>query len=280
MNAARISAESPAARGSRRAFALFAAASVIAFAGCSKCGSGNPTGAGNNETAGTETDGSWTPPPGYVSVDLRSAIITAVPEWRGMRDLFAVAVLEETLLDDPSDGGDLAAALAPEFPSRRFVAASSDAGALIAQNKPFFAEAERIDGKPVVRVGIVVPGEQFAGVMQTPAPITTEQLRTLIPVNRNTRFTKENFIFEAHYKTSLANGATLLQQLTDSLLKSGWTVGQAPNALFTPDAGTLPPEFKAELRDPTRKGTMTIGRSGEQVTVVWQQPIVQATLRK
>lgn len=255
-----------------------ALAAALFVASCSKCGEA-PKVTESQRSVGVG-DASIDLLPGQkqaaaVAVDLKTAIVTTVPEFRGIRNLVAIAVLEEVLLDDPSDGGNLAAALEPEFPSRRFKPAASDAGALIAQNKPFFAEAERVNGHPVVRVGLVIPGEQFPDVLQTPAPMTSEQLATLLPVPAGTHFLQDTFIFEAHYSADPQTSTMLLRQLVDSHLKAGWASESAPRELLTQDAGTLNENFSAVLKDPVRGGTLVIGRIGQRVTVTWEQPLLK-----
>lgn len=241
------------------------------LAGCERCGQA-PL---KTESATVAFDGGAPKKATYLTTDIRSAIVETVPEFRGVTNLVAVAVLEEVLQRDPADGGDLAEALAGELPSRRLSPAHSDAGALIAQSKPYFAEAERVAGHAVVRVGMVIPGEQFADILQTPSPVSTQHLSTMLPVPANTPFLQDTFIFEAHYNAERDRADALLRQLVEAKLKTGWTSESGPKELLMPDGGAMDERFTAVLRDPARGGKLTLTRDGKAVTVVWELPLVK-----
>lgn len=209
---------------------------------------------------------------GLPAVDLRQAILTAVPEFRGMAGLYTVAVVERRYREDFARGGDVAAALAPGFASRGFRPATTDGGPLAAESPPFFLEAFREGGLPVVRVGLVVPGEKVVDLLQTPAPLGSQAMALRMPPPPGDAAVPydEAFAFEVHYRASVEASDRLMRQLADGLLSSGWTA--RPGSLpASPDAG-WPEALDAQLSGP-HGATLSLHRAEGRVTVTWDQPL-------
>lgn len=238
---------------------------AVALTGCSKCNEAPKKTSSNTETV------TATVMNGAAVGDLRSGLIMTVPEFRGVKNLNTIAVLERTLEVDPADGGDLATALEPWFKDKRWSRQTADAGPLVAQQKPFFLEAERVNGAAVVRVGIVIPGEEVVKLLQSPAPLTTQQLSVLMPMESNAKVKSDVFIFEAHYFATDKLGTQLIKELIAYHVRSGWKVVEAPAVLLSPDSGLVASGFKAVLTDANATGTLTIGRVGEHNAVTWEQ---------
>ena len=239
---------------------------ALVASGCSKCGEApkpvdsvrevSPSDAGRLAQVG----------------DLRTGLIITCPEFRGVHNLVSIAVLERKLATDPSDGGELVDALEPFFASKRWTRSeATDAGPMIAHNKPFFLEAEHAEGDAVVRVGIVMPGEEVVKLLQTPAPLTTQQLANLMPVPPGVKSKQDTYFFETHYFAANPLGSELVRNLIAGHVKTGWIVEHAPNALYGGDGGTVPDGFKAVLRDPQTQGTLTVGRVGDHNAITWEQ---------
>lgn len=209
---------------------------------------------------------------GLPAVDLRQAILTAVPEFRGMAGLYTVAMVERRYLEDFAKGGDVAAALAPGFAARGFRPATADGGPLAAEAPPFFLEAFRDGGLPVVRVGLVVPGEKVVDLLQTPAPLGSQAMALRIPaLPGDVRVPYEDaFAFEVHYRATREASDRLMRQLADGLLASGWSA-KPGSGLAAPDAG-LPEALDEQLAGP-HGSTLTFHRADGRVTVTWDQPL-------
>lgn len=238
---------------------------LLAAASCSKCGEAPKPTESVKEVAPKE------PAVG----DLRTSLIAVVPEFRGVQNLDTIAVLERVLAEDPADGGDLVGALQPWFKDKNWKPAELDGGILIAQNKPYFLEAERVNGEPVLRVGLVIPGEQVVKLLQSPAPLTTQQLGVLMPHGPNVKIKRENYLFEAHYFADDERATYLIRNLTAGHLTSGWKLEEAPPQFLSPDSGNVSSSFKAVLRDPSTHGTLTIGRAGNHNAITWEQPLTR-----
>ena len=210
---------------------------------------------------------------GVPSVDLRQAILTAVPEFRGMSGLYTVAVVERRYLADFSPGQEVAAALAPGFTARGFKPAAVDGGPLAAESPPFFLEAFREAGLPVVRVGLVIPGEKLVELLQTPAPLSSQSMAQRFPAapGDNAAPYEEAFAFEVHYRASRESSDRLLGQLASGLVASGWSAASDAGLLGLPDAG-LPEALDARFSGPNG-AALTLHRAGERVTVTWDQPL-------
>lgn len=234
---------------------------LVFAAGCSKCGEAPKV---------TESKKEVVPPAALVG-DLRTGLVNTVPEFRGVNNLKVIAVLERTLATDPADGGALVEALAPYFEDKRWKRAELDGGLLIAHQKPFFLEAERVDGDAVVRVGLVIPGEQVVKLLQTPSPMTTQQLAVLMPMDKHAKVKSDVFFFETHYVATDELGTTLIKNLITNHVRSGWKLLEAPAALLEPDSGMVASGFKAVLADANATGTLTIGRVGEHTALTWAQ---------
>ncbi len=209
---------------------------------------------------------------GLPAVDLRQAILTAVPEFRGMAGLYTVAVVERRYREDFAKGGDVAAALAPGFSARGFRPASADGGPLAAEAPPFFLEAFRDGGLPVVRVGLVVPGEKVVDLLQTPAPLGSQAMALRIPPPPgDARVPYEDaFAFEVHYRAAREASDRLMRQLAEGLIASGWSA-KPGSGLAAPDAG-LPEALDEQLAGP-HGATLTFHRVEDRITVTWDQPL-------
>lgn len=236
---------------------------LISAAGCSKCGEAPKVTESKKEVAA----------PAPLVGDLRTGLVNTVPEFRGVNNLNVIAVLERTLATDPSDGGALVDALVPYFEDKRWKRAEMDGGLLIAQQKPFFLEAERVNGAAVVRVGLVIPGEHVVKLLQSPSPMTTQQLAVLMPMDKNTKVTSDVFFFETHYVATDELGTALIKNLIANHVRSGWKILEAPPALLESDAATVASGFKAVLADANATGTLTIGRVGQHTALTWAQPL-------
>ncbi len=209
---------------------------------------------------------------GLPAVDLRQAILTAVPEFRGMAGLYTVAVVERRYLEDFANGGDVAAALAPGLSARGFRPAASDGGPLAAEAPPFFLEAFRDGGLPVVRVGLVVPGEKVVDLLQTPAPLGSQAMALRMPVPPGDAGVpyEDAFAFEVHYRATTEASDRLIRQLADGLLASGWSA-KPGSVLGVPDAG-LPEALDVQLTGPNGSA-LSFHRAEGRVTVTWDQPL-------
>ena len=210
---------------------------------------------------------------GLPAVDLRQAILTAVPEFRGMAGLYTVAVVERRYREDFAHGGDVAAALAPGFAARGFRPASTDGGPLAAESPPFFLEAFRDKGLPVVRVGLVIPGEKVVDLLQTPAPLGSQAMALRMPAPPGDAAVpyEDAFAFEVHYRATVEASDRLMRQLADGLRASGWTARAGPPLESSPDAG-WPEALDAQLSGP-HGATLTLHRAEGRVTVTWDQPL-------
>lgn len=209
---------------------------------------------------------------GVPSVDLRQAILTAVPEFRGMSGLYTVAVVERRYVADFAPGQAVAAALAPGFSARGFKPAGADGGPLAAESPPFFLEAFRDAGLPVVRVGLVIPGEKLVELLQTPAPLSSQSMAQRIPPAPGDGAVPydEAFAFEVHYRASRESSDRLLRQMADGLLAAGWSAATGTR-LGAPDAGL--PETLDERFSGPYGAVLTLHRAGDRVTVTWDQPL-------
>ena len=253
-----------------RAGAVLVAA-VLAGASCRRCGAEQVT-----ADAGTAPVAAPAPSPrtGLPAADLRQGVLLTVPEFRGVSGLYAVAVVERRYEEALPAGTRVEEALAPGLAGLGWTPARAEGKPLVAEAPPFYLEAEEVDGHPVVRAAILVPGEKVVDLLQTPAPLGSQALAQRLPKLQGAGVHGERFTFEAHYRARPEFSGKLLRQLAAGLLGAGWTA--RPGGLLAVDAGTPDaglPESLEETLDGPNAGTVTMRRSGERVTVSWDQPL-------
>ena len=253
-------------------------AAVLAGTSCRRCGE-SPAPAVDAGVAAVPERPEPVARPGLPAADLRQGVLLTVPEFRGVSGLYAVALVERRYAGTLPPGTRLGEALAPGIAGRGWTPKQAEGKPLVGESPPFFLEAEEAGGHPVLRAGIVVPGEKVVDLLQTPAPLGSQALALRLPPLPGAGGYEEHFTFETHYRARPDASERLLRQLATGLQGAGWTA--RPGSPLTldaaaPDAGPLDaglPETLDEALDGPNAGTVTLHREGERVTVTWEQPL-------
>jgi len=260
----------------RAGAALLAAG--LAAAGCKRCGEEAVPGvaavdAGRGAAAVPPLRPA--PRPGLPAADLRQAVMLTVPEFRGMAGLYGVAVVERRFAGALPEGTRTAEALAPGLAAAGWKPAQAEGKPLVAESPPFFLEALEESGRPLIRAGLIVPGERVVDILQSPAPLGSQSIAQRIPPLPGAY--EERFVFEAHYRAGPNASERLLRQLASGLGGAGWTARAGARLAGDADAG-LPESFD-EVLDGPNAGVLTLHRADERVTVTWEQPLTGAGAR-
>jgi hypothetical protein len=246
-------------------------AAALAATSCRRCSGESPPDAALGDDGGARAAPAPAPLPGLPAADLRQAVMLALPEFRGVTGLYAVAVVERRYAGALPPGTRTADALGPGLAAQGWKPAQAEGKPLVGESPPFFLEGLEEEGHPVVRAGIVVPGEKVVDVLQSPAPLGSQSLAQRIPPLPGAGGYGERFVFEVHYRARPEVSAKLLAQLGAGLVGAGWRAPAGGALGGAADAG-LPEPLQETLAGP-HAGRMTLARSGERVTVTWEQPL-------
>ena len=134
------------------------------------------------------------------STDLRTAVMTAMPEFRDTRLLQGSAVLRRTV---EGDAPTWEADARKGFASNGWAEEPAAAGArvLVAGKEPFRLEVERGPRGVELRVSLPLRDGDVARILSAPISITTEQLALYLPRLEGTAPVRERFEVSLDYES-------------------------------------------------------------------------------
>lgn len=238
----------------RRTLAL--AVVVAALSSCARCGSSPAPDAGVSAPAAV--------PDAAVahakhSVDLRTALLVAYPEYRGTTILDGHAALRRTYEALPED------AWAKSVQANGFV--EVDGGLA---RKPFLLE------RPAPNVAVLsmrVDGEVVEKVFEAPMALSSMEMGLYLP--RGLPVAGETYELFLHYGVMPHRRAGFLsRQVVELLLRNGqWTLGATPEGWGPqPDDGgfgEVPEHFTVTLKEAGRPATLTVQRDAGEVRLTY-----------
>jgi hypothetical protein len=221
---------------------LVVGCSAAVVVGCGRCGKATVD-------AGTLTTA-------YSHIDLRTALFTVFPEFRGARLVKGEAVLTRKIRWTGS--GEVSEAL----------------NAAWKQQAPFFVRA-RADA---LEIGVPITDDDVPKLLQTPAPMGSEQLRHYLPALPGAQALGETFTMTIEYEAKPDRAAFLTHQLVDILTAGEWRADALPTGWQVEKrgdggVGAVPEAFTMSLTRSHAATRITIERNGGSVKVQLVQPL-------
>jgi hypothetical protein len=236
----------------RRHLALALAALSLSGA-CARCAPAAARDAGRAEAVAP-------PPRARHSVDLRSALLVAFPEYRGATILDGRAALTRRYSALPAE------AWAKAVTGNGFT--EFDGGLF---RKPFLLERPEPE---VAVLSLPVDGELVQKVFEAPTPMSSMDMGLYLP--RGLPVEAEAFELALHYGAMPHRRAGFLaRQVVELLLRNGqWATGATPEGWgANPDDGgygEVPEHFTVTLRELSRPATLTVKRDAGEVRVTYR----------
>ncbi len=189
---------------------------AVLLGGCSRCGGPTAPDAGSVRI--------------HRSTDLKTAVFSAYPEFRGARVVTGGVELVRTV-----------DRLVPLPHAREVIAKNgfditSDGGSLSATRAPYTV---RIDG-PQLRVALPIFEEDIGKLLNAPLTMTTEQLGLWLPKPAGATVLAEHFHLRLVYEASENRAQYLAWQMVDLNSQGSWKVEAWPEGyerIRRPDAG-------------------------------------------
>ncbi|MFZ5469073.1 MAG: hypothetical protein ACOZIN_06485 [Myxococcota bacterium] len=255
-----MSSLSPWERGRVRGVGLWVSLLLLAT-GCQRCA-----------RSPTLDAGIAAAPPAHSSIDLRTALFTIFPEFRGATLVEGRATLERRLSWSLPEGASLSDAVRPLLAATGF--SPADGGEALAQRPPFLLEGRREADEVVLSLVLPIGPEDVGKLLQTPAPLSTEQLATYFPKPADATVKSEVFTFAIAYTAPERRAGFLVRQLVTMLREGEWTSGPLPPGWEElADAGTAPEEFALQVQRAHSGTTIELRRQRTQVWVTLTQPV-------
>jgi len=184
---------------------ILAAVLVVAASGCSRCGAEKPVDAGTRF---------------HRSTDLKTAVFSAYPEFRGARVMQGGATLTR-VVDQPVP---LEGAVMETIRKNGF-AITVDAGTLLATRAPYTL---RIEGQQLA-ISIPVTEEDIGKLLNAPLTMTTEQLALWYPKLPGARVTDEMFHLRLVYDSIAWRAGYLAWQMVELNTQGSWRLQNVPD---------------------------------------------------
>lgn len=239
-----------------RAGTLAALALALGLAGCARCGKARPTAAPEQPMLKRSTD-------------LRTAVLTAFPEFRYTVLREGGVVLRRTLAGDTSDFERAARAAFGLHAFREEPAGGPRA--LKATRDQFILEADWTDDAAELRLRLPLVQGDMEKLLSAPISLTTEQLALFFPVPKDLPVQSERFEVHLVWEAEDYRTAFLVWQLVDLATRSTWTLDAVPPGFEVarrPDGGpgAVPDQVSFELTEKTSEATLKVARDRTRVT--------------
>jgi hypothetical protein len=217
------------------------------------------------------------------AVDLRTALLTAFPDGRGMVVDDASASLQRQLRYHVPHGQALNELMRPPILEKGFrPPQAGDPPMVLAMKPPFALMGSPIPGGLTLELALPLTSEDFGKLVQTPSPMTTEQLQSIIPTPKAAKVLSDTFFFSVQYHGEPGKADLRLRGLIAGLEDTGWVLKTSPpgfQAKVLPDAGALLDAGTAqpllfELEKPAVGAKLRASIAGGAVAVNYVQPLV------
>ncbi len=226
---------------------LLVVLAACAAGGCSKCGAPTGTPASAHDAGAAVRR----------AIDLRSAMMAALPEWRGVEIESGRATLLREV-DGPFD----AAKLKEGFTRNGFALEDADGGVRGRRDR-FILSAE----PGLLRWELPLKPDDPDRLIASPTVMTTEHMATWFPPGSGEE-RKETFTLAFSYTGKPARVDFLTRQLFDLSTRGSWTVEAAP--VWPPDGGEAPAHLHFALLDRATGARLGCTREGERVSLSYQ----------
>jgi hypothetical protein len=253
-----------ARRGEARVTRAALALALLWAGACAKCGGEKPTVLAVPD-AGTLV---------RRSTDLRTAVMTAMPEFRDTRLLHGSAVLRRTVEGEaPTWEADARRGFAANGWAEAPAAAGSKV--LVAGKEPFRLEVERRPRGAELRVSLPLRDGDVARILSAPISITTEQLALYFPKLAGTAPVRERFEVTLGYESFAFRTHWLVWQLVDLSTRGAWKLARVPEGFEVGrksdgGIGEVPARVSLLLEDSATGARVAVDRDGKNVTVEYQ----------
>jgi hypothetical protein len=235
-------------------------AALLLAASCARCGAGTSA-----PDAG---------PLVHRSIDLRTATLTAMPEFRDTRLLSGSAVLRRTLEGDPRD---LEAATKRAVANNGWKEEPKVAGSkvLAAGKDPFRLEVEPTARGAELRLSMPIKDGDPMRFLGAPISITTEQLALYLPRPEGMTVMRERFEVSLEYTTIMVRAHFLVWQVVDLSTRGAWKLARVPEGFEVSrkedgGIGDVPERVSLMLEDSATTARLSVDRDGKTVKVEYQ----------
>ncbi len=196
--------------------APFALGLLLGLSGCARCGRAVSADAGG-------PDGSAKVERSKRAIDLRTALFTVFPEFRFATLLQGSAAVTRKVRWVPPQGASLESVVAAGAARNGFQ--PSDGGWL---RQPFLLTA-KAEGD-VVELSAMLPiaNEDVGRLLQSPSPMTSEQMATYLPELPGGTLLEETFVLSIHYVAPEQHAGFLAKQMVELLAAADWKVERYP----------------------------------------------------
>ncbi len=220
------------------------------------------------------------------AVDLREAMMTVFPDGRGVRVLDASASLQRQLRYRVPHGQALNELMRPPIAEKGFrPPEAGDPPMALAMKPPFQLMGTPLPGGLALELALPLTSEDFGKLVQSPSPMTTEQLQAMVPTPKEAKVVSDTFFFSVQYQGPPAKLETNLLGLVQLLQQNGWTLTTAPPG-FSRDGGAAEDggaslgaseqTVSFELERPATGGKVRAAIGSGVVAVTYVQPLVTA----
>lgn len=197
------------------------------------------------------------------STDLKTAVFTMYPEFRGARVMAGGAVLTRTMNGPvPLDAPLL------ETVTKNGFALGGDGGMLLATRAPYTL---RVEG-PVLAVSLPIVEADIGKLLNAPLSMTSEQIALWFPKPTGVALASEEFRVKLIYDSIAWRTSFLVWQMVTLNAQGTWRVTQYPDGWeknWRPDGGggAIPGAFSMSLVDQSTTARIDVVRDGGFVQV-------------
>ena len=208
------------------------------------------------------------------STDLRTAVLTAMPEFRDTTIREGSAVLRRTVEGVPrAFEADVRKTIASNGWTEEPAVAGSKR--IVAVKEPFRLEAEPTPRGAELRISLPVKNGDPGRIMGAPISITTEQLALYLPKIEGTVPVAERFEVTLDYESFAFRTHFLVWQLVDLSTRGAWKLKAVPEGFEVKrkedgGIGEVPERVELLLEDTNTAARVHVRRDGKHVTVQYE----------
>lgn len=237
----------------------------LLFTGCAKCGR-------------APAPKAFAPLQQTQAVDLRTALFTVFPEFRGAEITNGRAWVERTMRLAKASGAPVEDLFAPHAMKKGFLKADGGPGFV---RPPFELDVEAA-GPETYRLEVGLPlGQSDVGrLLQSPSPMTSEELAHWLPFPPGAEVLEETFFLELTYLgKTVARTDYLVRQVVGLLLASHWSAAHMPPGWpLDGGEGSVPAELELRLERSYGGTKVELKKKEALVTVRFLQPLTVKSL--
>jgi hypothetical protein len=208
------------------------------------------------------------------ATDLRTAVLTAMPEFRDTTLKEGSAVLRRTLEGKPRalEEDVRKGIVANGWKEEPAVAGSKR---MVATRDPFRLEVQPTPRGAELRISLPVKDGDAARIMGAPISITTEQLALYFPKIEGTVPVAERFEVTLDYESYPFRTHFLVWQLVDLSTRGAWKLQSVPEGFEVKrredgGIGEVPARVEFTLEDTATQARVHVLRDGKHVTVEYE----------